>query len=62
MICYADKTFCGFYKGCKKGKDCSSALTPEVRILADVWWGKAGAPISVYARKPECFVKLKEAK
>jgi len=30
MMCYKDKTFCGFYQECKCGDTCPSALTEKV--------------------------------
>jgi len=55
VICYRDRAFCPFYLDCSHGDVCNRALTPEVRILADVWWGKAGAPICTYTDKPDCW-------
>jgi hypothetical protein len=57
MICYRDRTFCPFYTDCKHGDVCGRALTPEVRVAADIWWGKADAPIAVYMDKPECWTE-----
>jgi len=57
MICYRDVTFCPFYVRCCHGNTCHSALTPEVRIAADAWWGGTGAPICEYTEKPHCFLE-----
>ena len=27
----------------------------EVKIQADMWWGKVDAPICVYMEKPNCW-------
>ncbi len=56
MICYKDKTFCPFYKNCKSGNNCIDALTPAVESAARRWWGGDGAPISMEANKPQCFL------
>jgi hypothetical protein len=56
MMCYKDMTFCPFWEDCASAKGCSRPLTPEVRIQADMWWGKAGAPICTYADKPDCWL------
>jgi hypothetical protein len=50
MICYRDRTFCGFYKDCKNSKACIIKLLPEVQEDAD----KFGLPIAQYAEKPNC--------
>ena len=55
MICYRDMTFCTYYKDCMEAGHCDRPLTPEIRIEADAWWGQAGAPIAVYAEKPDCW-------
>lgn len=56
MICYRDMTFCQDYIDCECHRvgECTRALTSEVQLQADGWWGKEGAPIAVYAHKPEC--------
>jgi hypothetical protein len=50
-------TFCDFYKKCEHGKKCNRALTTEVKVKADKWWGKREdeAPICLFANKPDCF-------
>jgi hypothetical protein len=58
MICYKDMTFCPFYTTCWHGEHCHRALTPEVKVLADIWWEKPGAPISVHESEPGCFKEL----
>jgi hypothetical protein len=55
MICYRDKTWCAFYKECKKGNKCTIALTPEVIKLAKEWWRNENPPICTYVNKPDCF-------
>jgi hypothetical protein len=55
MICYKDRTFCPFYKGCADGNNCSAALTDRIIENAIIWWGNDGAPIAQFAEKPECF-------
>lgn len=56
MICYRDKTFCPFYKECKKGEDCPDALTEKIERGAKEWWWKEDEPpIAQWAEKPECF-------
>jgi len=49
MICYKDKTFCGFHKDC--GVDCDRALTNDVVKLAKTM----GLLICQFVDKPECF-------
>jgi hypothetical protein len=56
-MCYKDRCFCSFYLSCQHGDVCSRALTPEVEIAADKWWGKLGAPIDTFAEEPDCFVQ-----
>lgn len=56
MMCYRDKTYCEFYQNCKDGNNCHRSLTPDVKRDADKWWGKPGAPISVFTEKPSCFL------
>lgn len=50
---YLDKTFCSFYKECKKGKECDRALTPEIVGKANRWM--EDAPICKFVDKPKCF-------
>lgn len=57
MFSYRDMTFCEVYDDCKKGKTCHRALTPKVEKAADEWWGKEGAPISVFGPNPNCMEK-----
>jgi hypothetical protein len=40
--------------------DCFRALTPVVKIAANIWWGSDDAPISIYVDKPSCFKQKKE--
>ena len=49
MISYRDKTFCPATE-CQQFETCPSALTDSVRHGAELWWGKPGAPISVFDR------------
>lgn len=53
MICYKDMTFCNYYKDCRMGNKCHRACTEEVLEAADKWWGKPGAPVCVFAKKPD---------
>lgn len=57
MLCYADKTFCGYNKECKKGDTCTIALTIEIRSKCRIWAEENNLPelISVYTTKPKCF-------
>ena len=59
MICYKDMTFCSFWEKCKKGEDCSRALTQKVEFDAK----KFGLGICQFLEKPKCFkeewVKMK---
>ena len=59
MMVYKDKTFCTFYKECKNGNNCTTALTDKIIEDAKKWWKDNDAPISVYIYKPECF-EIKE--
>ena len=46
MMCFKDMTFCNAYPTrCANGK-CHRALTSKLRVEADQWWGKDGAPIA----------------
>jgi hypothetical protein len=56
MLCYKDMTFCTYGVLCKDSGSCHRVLTTEVQCAADKWWGRAGAPIMVYADFPSCFV------
>lgn len=51
MICYRDRTFCGFYKNCLIGDLCLSALTQEEIEQAS----RIGLPIAQYIDRPDCF-------
>lgn len=51
MICYADRTFCSFWKRCQRGNSCNRALTDIVKDRASA----AGLPIAQFIEKPECF-------
>lgn len=62
MICYKDKTFCSFYETCAKQNDCSRPLTAQVKDDAVKWWGGEGAPIAVFADKPQCHSDNQEKK
>jgi hypothetical protein len=62
MMCFKAKTFCPFYVLCLNGYSCNKALTDQVKQDAVKWWGKDGAPISVYSSFPECFVRFFETK
>ena len=42
---------------CAKEDNCGCALTPEVQLNAEKWWGNKDAPICVYSEKPSCFEK-----
>jgi hypothetical protein len=55
MMCYKDRTFCTYWKECKSGEKCPSALTDDVRSGAKKWWGSDDAPIAMYIDKPQCF-------
>lgn len=57
MIHYRDMMFCTNYRGCMNAGKCGRALTEQVRIEADAWWGKGEgkAPIAYYADTPDCF-------
>jgi len=55
MLCYRDITFCPFYMECAKEDNCGCALTPEVQLNAEKWWGNKDVPICVYSEKPSCF-------
>lgn len=64
MLCYKDMTFCSFHDKCKEspinnGK-CPRALTKEVLDGAEKWWGKTGAPICAFSKKPDCFRLVKQ--
>lgn len=58
MICFRDKTHCG-YKKCSKWDDCDRAFTEETQREADEWWREGfgdGDPIIMFfAGIPECF-------
>lgn len=51
---YQDRVFCSYYKECRNGGSCSSALTDEVRAAAKA----DGLVVSQFAIKPECFRKV----
>lgn len=53
MIHYKDRTFCSYYKECKIGSTCNSALTPDVEKGAQA----IGLPISRWVNKPACFAQ-----
>jgi hypothetical protein len=54
MMGFRDMTFCPFNADCKKSSTCPRALTPAIHDAAAKWWGKPGAPISVYTTIPTC--------
>jgi hypothetical protein len=54
MLCYRDRTYCGFYAKCAHGPSCSRALTPDIQEEAD----RARLPISQWAEEPTCFDHL----
>lgn len=51
MISYQDKTFCDFWRKCKKGDECHRALTKEDCEGAE----DLGLPVSIFVNKPKCF-------
>lgn len=56
MICYADKTFCSFYKECKN--PCARALTEAIIERATIWskqYHPTDLLICQFIDKPECF-------
>lgn len=57
MICYKDMTFCT-ENNCAKFDGCFRALTVQVKINADEWWGKGEgeAPIAIFTGQPDCYV------
>jgi len=57
IIYFKDKQFCTFYKECWHKDTCSRPLTPEVKIMADIWWGGSEAPIDTFMEKPDCFME-----
>jgi hypothetical protein len=62
MLHYKDKTFCTFYETCEKQHDCHRPLTPAVKAAAANWWGGEGAPVAVFADKPQCHIDKQEKK
>jgi hypothetical protein len=50
-----DMTFCKYYKECKKGNECSRALTDKVKKDAEKWWKGNDPPICIFAEKPDCY-------
>ncbi len=53
MLCYKDRTFCE--AECANEK-CSKKLTLLVKLDAEKWWGKPGAPIMTDDLSPHCPV------
>ena len=51
MLCFRDKTFCGYWNDCEHGESCGSALTPGVVADAE----RSGLPISQFGGHPTCF-------
>ena len=62
MLHYKDKTFGTFYETCEKQHDCHRPLTPAVKAAAANWWGGEGAPVAVFADKPQCHIDKQEKK
>ncbi len=54
MMCYRDRTFCRYYKICKKGDKCTRALTEEVKEQASY----LGQAVSQYLEVPDCFSQI----
>jgi len=54
MICFRDKTFCGF-EDCAKWVTCPRALGVADKLAALLWWGKPDPPICVFAEHPDCY-------
>lgn len=50
MMCYRDRTFCGF-KDCANFNACSRRLTEAVEKAAEL----LRLPICQFAEKPDCF-------
>jgi hypothetical protein len=55
MLCYRDRTFCRFWKDCKRGDVCIRKLTDEVIDKATA----ISLPICEYNEKPDCFIEKK---
>jgi len=53
MICYHDRTYCGFHKDCKLSRRCGRALTKKILKEAK----RHGLPICQFVNKPGCFRK-----
>ena len=51
MMCYRDRTFCGYYLQCAHGNSCTAALTPAVKAGAE----RIGLRIAQWAEYPTCF-------
>lgn len=60
MNSFRDMTFCPYWENCTKAESCHRPLTPEVVISAREWWGGDGAPIAMYAEKPECHEPVED--
>lgn len=54
MICFMDKTFCGYWQECASGKDCHRKLTETVCSTADL----LDLAVVQYADRPDCFINL----
>lgn len=56
MICYRDTTFCEG-NGCTDFDKCPRALTKEVILNAQSWWGGPNAPIAKWEtpEKLKCY-------
>jgi len=51
MMCYKDRTYCGFYLTCCNAETCTRKATPEVRDGA----AKHRVPLCLYSETPECY-------
>ena len=56
MLCYMDKTFCGYYRTCSKGGSCHRALTEQVKESAK----KAELNICVFMERPGCYKSMEQ--
>jgi hypothetical protein len=51
MICYRDRTYCGFWATCKNSGDCYRCLTDDVKM----WAEQSGLPLCQFAEHPDCY-------
>lgn len=58
MICYADMTFCKYWKECRDGEQCHRALTDDVNNAAST----EGLGVCVFMEHPECYEAKHEKK